>query len=103
VQIASDHLNDLKVLAFGLKPKFHWELSNNSRLFSATALQGRFSSCHFSPPGRDAWIGTQWILTRKGNAVTAVRFLVQETVSSFPVFMRPKPASFAGSFERILL
>jgi len=45
----------------------------------------------------------QWILTRKGNAITAVRFLVQETVSSFPVFMRPEPASFAGSFERNLL
>src|SRR5262249_35852353 len=75
-------LNDLKVPAFALKPKFHWELSNNSRLFSATAIQGRFSNCHSSPPGRNAWIGSQWILNRKGNAVTAVRFLVQETASS---------------------
>jgi hypothetical protein len=85
VQIASDPLNDLKVPAVGLKPKFHWELSNNSRLFSATAFQGRFSNCHFFP----SW-----------TAVTAVRFLVQETVSSYS-FHAAKASVFRWFFDFI--
>jgi hypothetical protein len=83
VQIASDPLNDLKVSAVGLKLRFHWELSNNSRLFSAAAIQERFSNCHFSPP-----------------AVTAVRFLVQETVSSYS-FHAAKASVFHWFFDFI--
>jgi len=84
VQIASDPLNDLKVPAVGLKPKFHWELRNNSRLFSATAFQRRFSNCHFS-------------LLAGGNGCT----LLSTGNSKFVQFHAAQTSVFRWSFDFI--
>jgi hypothetical protein len=79
VQIGSDPTNGLKAAAVSLEPKFHWELSKKSRLFSATAFQGR--------------------LFPSGRLRRAVRLLEQERVSSYS-FQAAKSGALQNHWER---